>query len=158
MTLPHLTPRRLAPHLVRGAYGAHILFRMWRLSRLPPSQAPLHMFLLRNTDVLFVFAGAPVVWRFAQQQYRRRTELDPDAHGPHRSVAHEAAHRLRQVFTVLLLGLGIIKRRVARNRPADIPRLVNRMEQVIADGIQAVNMLDPPGTLNNDEGEYELGA
>ena len=61
MAPSHLTPRQLAPHLVRGAYAAHILLRMWRFSKLPPSKAPLHLFLLQNTDVIVVFTGVPVV-------------------------------------------------------------------------------------------------
>jgi hypothetical protein len=158
MALPHLTPRQLAPHLVRGAYGVHILLRMWRLSKLPPSKAPLHLFLLQNTDVILAFTSAPVVWRVAQRQYRRRISMDRGESGSQSSLVHDVAHRLRQVFTVLLLGLGIIKRRAARNRSIDILRLVNRLQQVIADGIQAVNMLDPPSTFNNGEREEERGA
>jgi len=43
-----ITPRHVAPYVIGGATGVHILTRMRRLSKQPASDVPLHFFLLKN--------------------------------------------------------------------------------------------------------------
>jgi hypothetical protein len=155
MILPHITPRRVAPYLISGAYGAHILVRMWRLNRRPASNGPLHLFLLKNTDVILVLTGGPVVCHLAQRHQQRTTHHSPIADDTALSIIVQIAHQLRQVFTSLLLGLGIIKRKIANSQSNDIPLLVDRLRNVIAEGIAAVNMLDPPEIVTRDGRERE---
>lgn len=119
---------------------------MWRLHRRPASDAPLHVFLLKHTDVLFVLGAAPVVvWRIAKWH---PLQLLPDpsttADTSLRTLIAHTAHELRQVFTALLLGLGLIRRKVITGKTLEIPSLVRRLQHVVMTGINAVNGLDLP--------------
>ena len=158
MALPQINPRQVAPHLLRGAYGAHILARMWRLSKLPPTEAPLHLFLLKHTDIVLILTGGPIVWHIVERRYMGPARHGADSDSVTRLLTQHVAHQLRQVFTVILLGLGLIKRRSIKNQAEDIPRLVDRLEQVVAEGIQAVNVLDPPSVTSRNGREREFGA
>jgi hypothetical protein len=148
-----LVPRHVVPYLVSGASSLHILLRMWRLHRRPANDAPLHVFLLNHTDVLFVLSAAPVVvWRIAK---RHPPQPLPDAsttadRSLRRLIAY-TAHELRQVFTVLRLGLGVIRRKVITGKTLEIPPLVRRLQHVVTTGIDAVNGLDPPTSLDQRE-------
>ena len=51
-------------------------------------------------------------------------------------------HQLRQVFTALRLGLDLIKRKEAAGKINEIPELVKRLQDVVAEGIQTLNVLD----------------
>ena len=159
MALPRITPGRVGPYLLSGASGAHILMRMWRLSRQPASTAPLHLFLLKHTDVILVLGSGPVIiWHLTRRNHRHVSNGSPLANHPDQSLIPYIAHQLRQVFTALLLGLGLIKRRATANTTAGIPQLAERLQNVVAEGIQAVNVLDPPGTTMGDGIERAHGA
>src|SRR6266487_100106 len=87
MTEQRLVPRQVAPYLVSGATGLHILVRMWRLSRLPASDAPLHAFLLNHADVLIVLGSGPVVvWQVAKQHYLHQLAVGDNAEGSLRTL------------------------------------------------------------------------
>lgn len=159
MALPHITPRHAAPYLLSGASGVHILVRMWRLSRQPARNGPVHMFLLKHTDVVLVLTGLPVVWHFAQRHEVRTTKDSPDISATTtQPIIMQVAHQLRQIFTSLLLGLGLIERKVSKKQSNDVPSLVHRLERVVAEGIQAVNVLDPPDITGRNGTEEELEA
>ena len=155
MALPHITPSRAAPYLLHGAYGAHIVARMWRLSKQPASNTPLHIFLLKHTDIVVVLTSMPVAWLFVQQRRQRNLPDRPSekAIGP---PAHEAAHQLRQVFTSLLLGLGLLRRRIIRQQVGNALDMVERLQRVIGEGIQAVDRLDPPPDVSRNGSDLEL--
>ncbi len=157
MALPQLTPRRIAPYLVSGASGVHILARMWRLARTPASTKPLHIFLLRNTDIVVVLIGGPLIHHLAHRNQAGNERSNPDAEQGQQSLIQQISHDLRQVFAVLLIGLGIIRRRTLRRQTEQIPQLVERLQRVITEGIQAVNTLDPPNTPSTAASE-ETGA
>jgi len=161
MTEQRLVPRQVAPYLVSGATGLHILVRMWRLSRLPASDAPLHAFLLNHADVLIVLGSGPVVvWQVAKRHHLQQLpDGNANAEGSLRTLLAHSAHELRQVFTALLIGLGLIRRKVTTGKTREIPRVVERLLHVVAAGIDVVNVLDPPAALaqreravNEDEG------
>ena len=144
MALPHFVPRRVTPYIITGASGAHILTRLWRLSRAPARNAPLHQFLARHSDVMLVLGSSYLaVWRLAKQHHQER--FFTNGHYTQQrtpSAGHDTIHELRQVFTALLLGLGLIARRAASNRGDTIPNLVQRLRTVVAEGIDLVNTLD----------------
>ena len=150
MTEHHLAPRHVAPYLVSGATSLHILVRMWRLSRLPASDTPLPAFLLNHADVLLVLGSGPmVVWHIAKRH--RLHQLPAATANAERSLLAHSAHQLRQVFTALLIGLGLISRKATTGRMTEIPPLVKRLQQVVAAGIEAVNALDPPAYPSQPE-------
>jgi hypothetical protein len=71
MALPHVAPRRVAPYVISGASGAHILARFWRVGRAPARNAPLHQFLARHSDVMLILGSSYVaVWRLAKRHHQ----------------------------------------------------------------------------------------
>jgi hypothetical protein len=144
MALPRFVPRRVVPFVVSGASGAHILTRLWRLSRAPAHQTPLHQFLARHSDVILVLCSSHViVWRLAKRHHQNNSISNSQHADPMTpAAAHDTVHQLKQVFTALLLGLGMMTRRLATNRANTIPNLVQQLRTVVAEGIELVNALD----------------
>jgi len=143
MALPQITPHRVAPYLVSGASEVYILMRLWRLNRRVADDEPAHLFLFKNTDVILLLTGIPVVWHIAQRKKQPRPRShNLDTRNTAQPIIVQVVHQLRQVFTGLLLGLGLIKRKVHNKESIDIPRLVDRLQNIVAEGIQAVNKLD----------------
>ena len=144
MAHARFAPRRVAPYVISGASGAHILARLWRLSHAPARKTPLHRFLARHTDVILVLCSSHmVVWRLAKRHHRN--ESFPTDHLSDTlalATRHKSVHELRQVFTALLLGLGMISRRFGANKADTIPNLVQRLRSVVDEGIAVVNALD----------------
>ena len=165
MTQLPIMPRRVAPYVVSGVSGVHVLARMWRLSRKPASDVAFHVFLLKHSDVLLILGSGPViVWQLAKRHEHPGSHNGLGAHLANGAPEHDArasiiagvAHQLRQVFTTLLLGLGLIKRKANAGRTKEIPGLVERLDSVVSEGIDAVNVLDSSDTT--DGRERTLGA
>lgn len=157
------TPRRVAPYVISGATSIHILSRMHRLSRQPAADIPLHFFLLKNSDVVLALSGASVViWHLAK--YKPRQQVAESLNAAHlngfearraeKSVIAGVVHELRQVFTALLLGLGLIGRRADAGNTQAIGGMVQRLKAVVHLGIDAVNVLDSQDSANGHEREY----
>jgi hypothetical protein len=158
-----ITPRRVAPFVITGATGLHILTRMRRLSRQPAVDIPLHVFLVKHTDVVFSLGGASVViWHLAKHKPR---VLMPESMAEVRwnrfavntadkSAIASVVHHLRQVFTALLLGLGLVERKAGEDHSREIPGLVRRLMAVVQSGIDAVDVLESSGSADGQEREY----
>jgi hypothetical protein len=69
MLRQRIRPRQLAPWVMGGASGAHIVVRMWRLSRAPASDVPLKQFLLANSDIPLVLCGESAAVWFILRRY-----------------------------------------------------------------------------------------
>src|SRR6188768_3805946 len=70
-----ISPRRVAPYVIGGATGLHVLARMHRLSHQPATDAPLYIFLLKNSDVVLAMGGASVViWQLARRRPRQLSQ------------------------------------------------------------------------------------
>jgi hypothetical protein len=144
MALPRFVPRRVVPDVVSGASSAHVVARLWRLSRAPARETPLHLFLARHSDVILLLCSSHVaLWRLAKRHHQDNSITNgqhADTLTP--SAPHDTVHQLRQVFTALLLGLGMITRRLTANKADTIPEPVQRLRTVVAEGIDLVNTLD----------------
>ena len=158
-----ITPRRVAPYVISGATSVHILMRMRRLSRQPAIDVPLHFFLLKHTDVMLSLGGASVViWQLAKHKPRSMTpeSLTPAhsngfvVHTLDKPVIAGVIHQLRQIFTALLLGLGLVERKADGDHTEEIPGLIQRLKAVVRSGIDAVNVLDSADSTNGHEREY----
>ena len=158
-----ITPRHVAPYVIGGATGVHILTRMRRLSKQPASDVPLHFFLLKNTDVVLALGGASAaIWHLASRKPRQRMphtitlarSTGATATTPDKSLIAGVVHELRQVFTALLLGLGLIRRRAEAGDVQPISGLVKRLDSVVRHGMDAVDMLELSGSTNGREREY----
>lgn len=156
MERPPIATRRVVPYIVSGASGIHILARLWRSTRLPARKVPLHVFLLKHSDVILIVLANPIVIRRLATEHRQHIphNIGPQAQ-PRTTFLPEIIHQLRQVFTALLLGLGLIKRKATAGKIADVPRLAERLKRIVSEGIQAVNKLDPPGTSNGAEAAFD---
>jgi hypothetical protein len=134
---------------------------MRRLSKQPAVDAPFRSFLLKNSDVVLALGGASVVmWQLAKQKPRQQmSEARSNSFTlstSEKSLIAGVIHELRQVFTALLLGLGLIERKAATGNTQATHRLVGRLKAVVRSGIESVNTLDSEGSTNGHE--KELGA
>src|SRR4051812_10956908 len=96
-----ITPRRVAPYIISGATGVHILTRMHQLSRQPAIDIPLHFFLLKHTDVVLSLGGTSLVmWQLAKYKPRQQTDSSNGSaiQTPKTSVISGVVHELRQIF------------------------------------------------------------
>jgi hypothetical protein len=158
-----ITSQRLAPYVISGATGVHVLLRMRTLSRQPATDTPVLSFLLKNTDVVLALSGASVVmWQLAQHKPRQQTSGGITAAQPNglvgstsdKSLIASVVHELRQVFTALLLGLGLIGRKADSGNTQAIPGLVRRLMAVVRSGIDTVNVLEPSDSGAGQERKY----
>jgi hypothetical protein len=136
---------------------------MRSLSRQPASDTPLYFFLLENTDVLLTLGGASlVIWQLAKARPRQSTISTSSSRFSNGSAAARSdsspvkgvVHKLRQVFTALLLGLDLISRKVEAGDIQAISRLVQRVKAVVRKGIAAIDMLESTESGNGHEKEY----
>jgi hypothetical protein len=97
---------------------------------------------------VLVVCGSPVVlWVVARRAAGSRTnrphpagaELPASSSGIDRIT-----HNLRQVFTVLLLSIGSIRRKILAGDVQAALRIAERLRQVVDSGIHLINELDPP--------------
>ena len=150
---------QIAPWLISGASGCYVVARVRQLSRARPSSATWLHFLARQSDVILALCGSPAVWHIAR---RRATapRLARGTIGDHQGLAAGATHQLRQVFTVLLLGLGMIARRVRDHKTLV---LVQRLQRITRSGAGLLSALDDPAAPEafakgdahtNQNGEY----
>jgi len=154
MALP-ITPRRVAPYIISGATGVHILARLRYATRQPAIDTPLRFFLLRHTDVVLTLSGASLVmWHLAKHKPRQQADGSLTASVipiADKSMIERTVHQLRQVFTALLLGLGLIDRKAGGDNTTAIHGLVQRLRSVVRQGINAVNVLDAVDSINGQE-------
>ena len=138
----HISLGPLAPWLVSGAAGCYIMARARQLSRARASRLPWPHFLAQQSDVVLILCGSPAVWHFA----RRRTMHWPIhlAEGDRDYLTAGVAHQLRQVFTVLLVGLGMITRKAAEGKTAELAVLALRLQHITRGGAGILAALDTP--------------
>jgi hypothetical protein len=158
-----ITPRRVAPYVISGVTGVHILARLRRATKQPANDIPLHFFLLKHTDIVLTLSGASVVmWHLAKHNPRQQAPGSMAASFSTISAVRIAdktkvegvVHQLRQVFTALLLGLGLIDQKADLGDTAAIHGLVKRLLAVVRQGIEAVNVLDADEATDGREKEY----
>lgn len=144
--------QRVAPYVVSGAVGAHVLQRMRKLSQRPATDASLYSFVLRNSDVLLALGGAAVViWHVAKLKAQQRPAASTGGALVRKNTQFltEIVHDLREVFTALLIGLGLINKKVENDNIEAIPDIVQRLSQVVRNGIRATNRLDDSSAGGN---------
>jgi hypothetical protein len=139
----HLPLDQTAPWLISGAAGCYIVARTRQLSQAEASHAPWLRFLAQQSDVILMLCGGPAIWYLARRSGITRMRQHP-TNGDRADLSAEVAHQLRQVFTVLLLGLGMIARRAPEGKAADLVRLARRLQSVTRTGASMLAALDTP--------------
>jgi hypothetical protein len=131
---------QIAPWLVSGASGCYIVVRAHQLSRSRASHTTWFHFLAKQSDVILALCGCPAVWHVARRRATARRH-DRRAARDRQGLAAGVVHQLRQVFTVLLLGLGMIARRA---NDSNIIALAHRLQRITRTGASLLNTLDEP--------------
>jgi hypothetical protein len=106
-----------------------------------PSDASLLSFLLRQSDMILLLCGSPVVWYIAQRS-RRHDQLG--APGVVHGTAARVIHQLRQVFSALLLGTELMERRATKAQQVALAELSQRLHLVAREGIAELALLGEP--------------
>jgi hypothetical protein len=123
------------PWLVSSASGFYILARARRLSLAEASDAPLIRFLFRQSDLVLMLCGCPAIWYFARNH--RKSIGQQALHGSQAL----AIHQLRQVFTALMLGTGLLARKAAGDTTASLATLALRLNRIAHDGARILDDL-----------------
>jgi hypothetical protein len=133
--------KRAAPLLVSSGSCLYAIVRARRLSLGEPSDATLLGFLLQQSDMILLMCGGPAVWYIVQ---RRQHRLGPVAGEVVHGTAARAIHQLRQVFSALLLGTGLLERRLAATEHKALVELTQRLNSVTREGIAELAKLGEP--------------
>ena len=137
---------QIAPWLISGASGCYIVARARQLSLAKASSATWVHFLARQSDVILAICSCPAVWHIARR-HALRARPARSAVGDQEGLAAGAVHQLRQVFTVLMLGLGMIGRRVHDRKTIALIQRMQRMTRTGAGLLSALDEIDPPAPL-----------
>jgi hypothetical protein len=139
----NLQIEQIAPWLISGASSCYIVARARQLSQARASSATWVHFLARQSDVILALCSCPAVWHIARR-HAMKVRPARSAVGDHNGLTAGAVHQLRQVFTVLLLGLGMVGRRVKDRKTA---ALIQRMLRMTRMGANLLSTLDKPAPV-----------
>jgi hypothetical protein len=144
MVLKPLDLRRVAPPALSGASGLFIMVRVWRLSRAPAQVMPFARFLLAHKDLVGVLCGYPLMMLLLAKPENLHQALQSLTATTTSATEHlsRELHELRQVFTTLLLGLGLIERRARTAHTAEVILLTHRLKRIVDDGIDNLKSLE----------------
>ena len=129
----------VAPWLVSGASGFYILARARKLSEADPSHDPLSRFLMGQSDMILMLCGSQLVW-YVTKRRKRRPRLG-QSNGDLGPTAH-AMHQLRQVFTALIIGTGLLARKATAGKATGLAALAHRLHDIARDGARVLADLD----------------
>ena len=133
--------KRAAPLVVSSGSCLYAIARARRLSLDDASDATLLSFLLRQSDMILILFGGPVVWYVAQRRQRQvALGVGKVVYG----TAARTVHRLRQIFSALLLGTELLERRSAAAEQASLVELSQRLNSVAREGIVELAKLGEP--------------
>jgi hypothetical protein len=125
-----------APWLVSSVSGLYIMARARHLSLSEASNAKLAHFLFRQSDVVLILCGCPALWYFAHSRQAGHEVL----HG----AQARAIHQLRQVFTALMIGTGLLARKASAGQIANLAALALRLNKIAHDGAITLEELGDP--------------
>jgi hypothetical protein len=110
--------------------------RARHLSLAEANDATLAHFLFRQSDVVLILCGCPALWHFAHNRRAGNNVL----HG----TQARAMHQLRQVFTALMIGTGLLARKASAGKTANLAALARRLNKIAHDGAITLEELGDP--------------
>src|SRR4051812_45662440 len=125
-----------APWLVSSVSGLYIMARARHLSLAEASDAKLVHFLFRQSDVVLILCGCPALW-YVTHNRQARNEILYGAQA-------RALHQLRQVFTALMIGTGLLTRKATAGKTANLAALAQRLNKIAHDGAITLEELGDP--------------
>ncbi len=129
--------RQIVPWIVSGASGFYIMRRARQLSVDAPSAETLTQFLVHKGDLIVFIVGSPTVWHFA-----RRLPAVRDRDDSTQSSTTISFLQIRQAFTVLVLGLEVLRRRLLSGETNTMLSLLPVLNRVIMHGQEALLRLE----------------
>jgi len=130
-----------APWLVSSVSGCYIMMRARHLSAAEASSAPLLHFLLHQSDVILMLCSAPAIWYITQLRHRQTWKARKEIV---RGTKAMAVHQLRQVFTALLIGTGLLARKATSGKTEDLAALAQRLNTIAREGVDTLAVLGEP--------------
>jgi hypothetical protein len=115
--------------------------RARRLSVEEPCAETLTEFLVHKGDLLVFIVGSPTVWHFARRSREllaQETGATPSA----QATTSNAFYQLRQVFTVMTLGLELLRRRLLSGESNSMLPLLTILRRVLQHGQEALTTLE----------------
>jgi hypothetical protein len=144
MVQQHMSIEHAAPWLVSSVSGLYIMARARHLSLAEASDATLALFLFRQSDVLLILCSCPALWYFTHSRHAGHEVL-------HNTQAR-AIHQMRQTFTALMIGTGLLARKASAGKTANLAALARRLNKIAHDGaITLEELVQPysPALLNH---------
>lgn len=130
--------QKIAPWLCSGASTVYAVARARQLSRSEASTDPLLRFLVQQSDVVMVLCGSTAVWYAV---VRRRAAYDNTPTQPS-VVDPQLVRQLRQVLSALLLGIGLLERRIEQGAYAQLGALAKRLHAVVRQGAIVLDQIE----------------
>jgi hypothetical protein len=92
---------------------------------------------------MLLLCGCPALWYFAlnRQRFMSSEALQ--------STQARAIHQLRQVFTALMIGTGLLARKASAGKTANLVALAMRLNKIARDGAVALEDLGDPYPLDH---------
>ena len=135
--------KHLAPWFVSGASSLYVVARARRLSRARASRAPLSDFLMNQSDMILALCGSPVVWYLTRPNRLLRSRNGTGTRGgPPTGQFVSPLHQLRQVFTALMIGTGLLVRKASQGKTAELMTLALRLHQIVREGVGVLATID----------------
>ena len=127
--------------LVSSGSCLYAIARARRLSLDDASDLTLLKFLFRQSDMILLLIGGPMVWYVTQRRQRQGAlRAGKVVYG----TAARSVHQLRQVFSALLLGSELLERRATAAGHESLIELSQRLHSVTREGIAELNKLGEP--------------
>src|SRR5215211_1849592 len=136
MVQRQMSIEQAAPWLVSSVSGLYIMARARHLSLSEASNAKLAHFLFRQSDVVLILCGCPALWHFARSRHAEPEMLY--------GVQARAIHQLRQVFTALMIGTGLLARKASAGQDSNLAALARRLNKISHDGAITLEELGEP--------------
>lgn len=133
--------RQIVPWIVSGASGLYIMRRARQLSIEEPNVETLSEFLVHKGDLIVFIVGSPTVWHFARRS-RSLLEQGTGAVPAPQATTRNAFYQLRQVFTVMTLGLELLRRRLLSGESNSMLPLLTILRRVLQHGQEALTTLE----------------
>src|SRR3954469_19626570 len=143
--------KQAAPWLVSSVSGFYIMARARHLSLSEASDIRLAQFLFRQSDVVLILCGCPALWYFAHHRQPGQEILY--------GAQARALHQLRQVFTALMIGTGLLARKASAGKTANLAALAQRLNKIAHDGAITLEELGDPYPFDLiDQPDAQLGG
>lgn len=135
--------RQSLPWMVSSASGLYILRRIHRVSVADPVEMTLRQFFVQQGDVIICILSGPASWYIVN----RAASMSPQQCAMLVATMQVTFHQLREVFTALTLGVGVLSRRLVRsNNNPELLTAVERMDRVVRSGRAALLTLEQAST------------